>query len=106
MLELIALIAALAMCVWTPIETRKVRNGWVRRNFQGTREEFVAKYRRQLTVFFWVGLVLGLGNIALSFVFTGEGDGARQTIKLVAGAIWLAAGVVSLVSRQQLDAHA
>lgn len=101
MLELIALLAALALCIWTPIETRKVRNGWVRKNFKGTREEFVVKYRRQLTMFIWLGGVLGLGNLALA-LFTAGGDG-YQIAKVVAGAIWLAASIVAFASRRSLD---
>jgi hypothetical protein len=101
-LELIALLAALALCIWTPIETRKVRSGWVRKNFKGTRDEFMVKYRRQLAVFMWVGLVLGLGNIALALFMPG-GD-AYQIVKLLAGIIWLAASGVMFASRRALEA--
>jgi hypothetical protein len=101
MLELIALLAALALCIWTPIETRKVRNGWVRKNFKGTHAEFVARYRRQLTMFMWLGGVLGLGNLALA-LFTSGGD-SYQIAKIIAGAIWLAASVVAFASRRSLD---
>jgi hypothetical protein len=102
MLELIALIAALALCVWTPIETRKVRNGWMRKNFRGTPAEFVAAYRRQLKIFVWVGGVLGAGNVVLGLV--ADAGSPQQIVKIVAGVIWLAAAIVSFVSRRQLDA--
>jgi hypothetical protein len=104
MLEMIALLAALALCVWTPIETRKVRNGWVRKKFKGTPAEFVTAYRRQLRVFTWVGAVLGLGNIALAATID-AGD-VRQIVKIVSGAIWLVAAAVSFHSRRQLDTPA
>lgn len=100
MLELIALIAALAVCVWTPIEARKVRDGWMRKNFQGTREEFVTKYRRQLTVIGWVGLVLGTLNLVLALVASSE---PGMIVKLIAGIIWLMAGGISLWCRRILD---
>jgi hypothetical protein len=41
-------IATVVGVVWTPIQARRVRDGWVRPNFTGTREEFVAKHRRYL----------------------------------------------------------
>lgn len=100
MLELIALIAAVAVCIWTPIETRKVRDGWVRKNFKGTREEFVTKYRRQLTVIGWVGLVLGALNLVIALVASSE---PGMIVKLIAGVIWLAAGGISMWSRRILD---
>ncbi|TXL71460.1 hypothetical protein FHP25_29980 [Vineibacter terrae] len=100
MLELIALVAAVVVCIWTPIETRKVRGGWMRKNFKGDHAEFVAKYRRQLTVMSWIGLVLGVLNIALGLVADGT---AGLVVKLVAGAIWIAAGIVSMTSRRILD---
>jgi len=100
MLELIALVAALVICVWTPIETRKVRDGWMRKNFKGTREEFVTKYRRQLTVIGWVGLVLGALNLVIALIAASE---PGVIVKLIAGIIWLAAGGISLWSRRILD---
>ncbi|TWT00308.1 hypothetical protein [Reyranella sp. CPCC 100927] len=100
MLELIALVAALVLCVWTPIETRKVRDGWMRKNFQGTHAEFVAKYRRQLTVIGWVGMVLGTLNLVLAAVAASE---PGFIVKLIAGIIWLVAGGISLWSRRILD---
>jgi hypothetical protein len=104
MLEIIALVAALVLCVWTPIETRKVRNGWVRKKFKGTPAEFVTAYRRQLHVFTWVGGVLGLGNITLAAILD-AGD-PRQIVKIVAGGIWLVAAAISFYSRRQLDVPA
>lgn len=104
MLELIALLAAVGLCIWTPIETRKVRNGWVRKKFKGTPAEFVTAYRRQLMVFVWVGGVLGLANIGLGLTMGQDDPG--YIVKIVAGVIWLIAGAVSFVSRRQLDAPA
>ncbi len=100
MLELIALLAAVVVCIWTPIETRKVRGGWMRKNFKGGHAEFVAKYRRQLTVMGWIGLVLGVLNLGLGLLADGT---TGLVVKLVAGAIWIAAGVVSMASRRLLD---
>lgn len=100
MLELIALLAALAICIWTPIEARKVRAGWMRKSFKGSHAEFVAKYRQQLAVIGWVGLVLGIGNLSLGLL--GMEDMARQAVKLLAGVIWLAASGISILTRRRL----
>ena len=42
MLELIAMVAGLAVCVWMPIEMGKIRKGWVHKKFAGDRPKFLA----------------------------------------------------------------
>lgn len=101
MLELITLLAALVLCVWTPIEARKVRSGWMRKNFKGGHAEFVAKYRHQLAVMGWVGLALGILNIGLGALAANE---ASLVVKLVVGGLWIVGGVVSFASRRLLNA--
>ncbi|MBR0650415.1 hypothetical protein GXW78_12130 [Roseomonas terrae] len=102
MLELIALIGALILIVWLPIETRKVAGGWVRPKHKGTPEAFRTQYRRQLTMFLWVGLVLGLGNLGLAAL--PDQDDARRIGKIVVGVAWIAAGISAGLSRRRLDA--
>jgi hypothetical protein len=104
MLELIALVCAAILVVWTPIEARKVAGGWVRKRHKGTPEVFRAAYRKQLTLFFWLGLVLGLGNIALAFAF--DDEPTRSTVKLVAGALWLGVSASAFYSRRIVDGAA
>lgn len=102
MLELVALIGAAILIVWMPIETRKVASGWVRPKHKGTPEEFRRQYRRQLTMFFWLGLVLGAGNLGLAAL--PDQDDARRLVKVVVGVLWLGAGVSAGLSRRRLDA--
>ena len=102
MIELIALICAAVLIVLTPIESRKVARGWVRKRHKGTPEEFRAAYRRQLTILFWLGLVFGLGNIALAMAF--EDEAARSTVKLVAGLLWLGVAASAFFGRRIVDA--
>ena len=48
MLELIAMVAGIVICVLVPIEVGKIRRGWVRPKFAGDRAKFLAAYRKQL----------------------------------------------------------
>lgn len=102
MLELIALIAAAIMIVWTPIETRKVAAGWVRAKHKGTPEEFRRQYRRQLTLFLWLGAVLGLGNLGLTAL--PDQDDARRIVRVVIGLLWIGVAISAGLSRRHLDA--
>ncbi|WP_198371379.1 hypothetical protein [Roseomonas rosulenta] len=102
MLELIALICAAVFIVWTPIEARRVAGGWVRARHKGTPEQFRIQYRKQLTLFIWVGIVLGLGNLGLTLL-PGE-DPARMAVKVVAGLLWLGAAGAAVYGRRVVDA--
>ena len=48
MIELISIIASLAICILIPIEVGKIRSGWVRKKVAGDRPKFLAAYRSQL----------------------------------------------------------
>ena len=101
MLELLALIGAAILIVWLPIETRKVAGGWVRPRHKGTAEEFRRQYRRQLTVFLWMGLGLGVANLGLAAL--PDQEDVRRVAKAVAGVLWLGAGASAGLSRRRLD---
>jgi hypothetical protein len=102
MLELIALVCAAGLMIWTPIETRKVARGWVRPRHKGTPEQFRIQYRKQLSLFVWLGLAIGLFNIGFALML--EDDQARGLVKLVAGLVWLGAALSCFLSRRHLDA--
>lgn len=102
MIEIIAMVCAAVLVVWTPIESRKVARGWVRRRFKGTPEEFRVAYRRQLTILVWLGLGFGVFN--LGFALALEDDPARRLVKLVAGALWLGVTASAFLGRRIVDA--
>lgn len=102
MLELIGMIAAAVMIVWTPIETRKVAGGWVRPRHKGTPEAFRSQYRRQLTLFLWIGVVVGIGNVGLAAL--PDQDDARRIVKAVVGTLWFGVAISAGLSRRRLDA--
>lgn len=104
MLELIALICAAVLIVWTPIEARKVARGWVRKRHKGTPEQFRVAYRKQLTLFLWLGLGLGAANVGLALGV--EEDSVRGTVKLVAGLLWIGVAVSAFAGRRIVDAAA
>lgn len=102
MLELIAMVCAAVLIVWTPLEARKVAGGWVRPRHKGTAEEFRLRYRRQLTVLVWAGVAFGLGNILLALLV--EEDRARGLVRFVAGVLWLGVSVSAVFGRRIMDA--
>ena len=85
MIELISIVASLALCILIPIEVSKIRNGWVRSTFAGDRPKFLAAYRRQLNLLKWMGLGLSVLSIALAPLETHAGE---PTVKVIAGIIW------------------
>jgi hypothetical protein len=102
MLELIALLAGVVLTVWQPIEARRVAGGWTRPRFRGTREEFLLAYRRQLTMFLWLGVVIAVLNIGMGVLL--EDDPARRIARFVTAAVWLGVAASGFVSRRIADA--
>jgi hypothetical protein len=102
MLELIALICGVVLTVWQPIEARRVAGGWTRPRFRGTREEFLVAYRRQLTMFLWLGVVIALLNIGMSLVL--EDEPARRIARFVTAAVWLGVAGSAFLSRRIAEA--
>ena len=85
MLELIAMAAGLAVCVWLPIEMSKIRKGWVHKKFAGDRPKFLAAYRKQLKALMWLGLVFGVLGLGLAAVEANRGE---AIVRVVGAAIY------------------
>ena len=99
MLEILIIVCALAALVWTPIEAKKVHDGWVRAKFKGTPEEFRAKYVKQMKMLTVVGFVLGGLYVVLAFVIAE--DEANLAVKLFIGALWIGVATMNLVLRRK-----
>ncbi len=99
MLELIAMIAGLVVCIMMPIELGRIRKGWVSKKFTGNRPAFLAAYRKQLKTLMWLGLVFGVLGIGLAAFETRQGG---SIVKLIGAAIWLAVSGMALFSLGQL----
>lgn len=100
MLEIIILVCAVIALIYTPIEAKKVHDGWVRPKFKGTPEEFRAKYVKQLKVLAWVGFVVGPLYILMGIVL-GFDSTAQLIVKVVIGSLWIAVGAVNLSMRKK-----
>lgn len=98
MLELIALLAGVVLAVWQPIEARRVAGGWTRPRFRGTREEFLPAYRRQLTIFLWIGVAIAVLNIGMGALI--EDDPARRIARFVTAVVWCAVAASAVLSRR------
>jgi predicted Na+-dependent transporter len=99
MIELISIVASLALCVLIPLEVGKIRNGWVRKNFAGDRAKFLAAYRKQLRLLIWMGIVFGVLSFALAPF---EAHAGEPTVKVVAGIIWFVVAGLCLSSLRAL----
>ena len=99
MLELIAMIAGLIVCIMMPIEVGKIRRGWVRDKFKGDRPKFLAAYRKQLKMLMWLGLVFGVMGIGLAAVEARHGE---VIVKLIGAVIWFAVSGIAFVSLGEL----
>jgi FtsH-binding integral membrane protein len=99
MLELIAMVAGLAVCVWLPIEMSKIRKGWVHKKFAGDRPRFLAAYRKNIRAMMWLGLVLGVAGIGMAAL---ADQRAESIVKLIGAAIWFAVSGIAFTSLRTL----
>jgi len=99
MLELIAIVAGLVVCVMMPIEMSKIRKGWVHKKFAGNRPKFLAAYRKQIRMTMWLGLFFGLAGIGLAAL---ADQRAESIVKLIGAAIWLAVSGFAFISLRTL----
>lgn len=100
MLELIAMVCGLVVCIMMPIELAKIRKGWVHRKYAGDRPKFLAAYRKQVRMLMWLGLFFGLAGIGLAAVADRQ---AESIVKLIGAAIWLAVSGFALNSLRALE---
>ena len=100
MLELIAMVAGVIVCVMMPIEMGKIRKGWVHKKFAGDRPKFLAAYRKQIRTLMWLGLFFGVAGIGLAAV---ADQRAEAVVKLVGVAVWLSVSTVAFTSLRALD---
>ncbi len=99
MLELIAMVAGLAVCVWMPLEMSKIRKGWVHKKFAGDRPKFLAAYRKNIRSLMWLGLVLGVSWIGLAAI---ADQRAESIVRLIGAAIWFAVSGIAFASLRAL----
>ena len=100
MLELIAMVAGVIVCVMMPIEMGKIRKGWVHKKFAGDRPKFLAAYRKQLKALMWLGLFFGVAGVGLAALADHR---AESIAKLVGAAIWLAVSGFAFNSLRTLE---
>ena len=98
---LIAVIAA-ATVICIPLDTRRVRHGWVPKRFTGSHAEYVAAYRRQLALAGWSFVTIGAMYLApvVWSLATSDSDYVHDAVK---GTSFGATGVVSLMCRRSLN---
>ncbi len=87
MIELIAILAGIAVLILTPIEINKIKKGWMRRTSRARSRISWSPIARQLMILIVVGLVFGVFNIALGFVEERPGE---NYVKFFAGVLWFA----------------
>ncbi len=104
MLEIIALVCAIAAAIWTPMETDKVIGGWVNKRFKGDHVAFVAAYRKQLGFMRLFGIILVFGLGAFAAVEFSDGNETNAAVKAASAVVWGAVALVANHCRRKLDA--
>jgi hypothetical protein len=99
MLELIAIVAGLIVCVMMPIEVGKIRKGWVHKKYAGDRPKYLAAYRKQIRMLMWLGLVFGVMGIGLAALEARHGE---AIVKLIGAAVWFAVSGIAFTSLRTL----
>jgi hypothetical protein len=99
MLELISIVASIALIILTPIQTAQICSGKFSPKLKSSPEAFVAAFRRQIGMLVWLGAVFAVLNFALIFM---ESEPGEWVVKLVAAVLWLGVCAVSFHSRQRL----
>jgi len=100
MLELIAIIAGVVVCIMMPIELNKIRKGWVHKRFAGDRPKFLATYRKQVRTLMWLGLFFGVAGIGLAALADHR---VEVIVKLIGAAVWLAVSGFACTSLRALE---
>ena len=104
MLEIIALVCAVAAAIWTPMETDKVIGGWVNKRFKGDHAAFLAAYRKQLGFMRLFGIILVVGMGAFAAVEFSDGNDVNAAVKAASAVVWGAVALVANHCRNKLDA--
>ena len=99
MIELISIVASLAVIVLMPIQTAQIRAGKIGKRFKGTREQYAAAFGKQLRLLLWLGPIFGTLNLVAAFVETEPGE---WVVKLVAAMLWFGVFGVAALSLRKL----
>ena len=99
MLELISILASLALIILTPIQTAQVCQGKISPKYKGTPQAYAAAFRKQIRLFVWLGAVFAGLDLVLIFIDPEPGE---WIVKLVGAALWLGVSAVSFYSGQKL----
>jgi hypothetical protein len=101
MIELIGIVCCIAAIIGLPIQTAKIRTGWMPKRFKGTFADYLAAYRKQLNMLVWVGVVLGAINIVLAVI--PQGTPNEWIAKAVSAGLWFVLGALSYFSKRSLE---
>jgi hypothetical protein len=99
MLEIISILASLALIVVTPMQTAQICAGKFSPKMKVTPAVFVTSFRRQVVMLTWLGALFGVANIVLMFMETEPGE---NVVKGVAAALWFGVAGVSFYSSRKL----
>jgi hypothetical protein len=99
MLEILSMLAAVALLIITPIQTGQVCAGKINPKFKGSPAEYVVAFRRQLGLLIFLGAISGVVNLALIFLNSGS---AEWLFSLLGAALWLGVALASYLSIRKL----
>ena len=99
MIELISILASIALLILTPLQTSQIVAGKFSPKLKVSPDAFVAAFRKQVNLIAWLGVVFSVLNFGLIFISTEPGE---WVAKLVAAVLWVGVAAVSFYSRWRL----
>jgi hypothetical protein len=99
MLELISIVASIALIILTPIQTSQIVAGKFSPKLKTSPAAYVAAFRKQIGMLVWLGAVFAVLNLLLIFISTEPGE---WLFKLIGAVLWAAVAGVSFFSNQRL----
>jgi hypothetical protein len=101
MLQIAMIVSALILIIWAPIESRKVRGGWVNPRYKGQPDEYRRAYAKQVRICLYLAIFCTVVNIGMAFV--DARNGAYLAVQLGIGVLWAVAAGVMFYCRRSLD---
>jgi len=99
MIELIGIVACILACIGLPFQVAAIKSGKAFEKTPDKRADVLAATRRQFTMLFWAGIVLGIILLGLAFVRDEPGEGA---FKVLSGFLWLVLAGECFWARKQI----
>ena len=99
MLQLIGILAMIAVAILAPVEVNRIRAGHVPAKFAGDSGQYAVVFGKQLTYIMWIGIVLGSLFVVVGLI---ESDPASRLSSFISVPFYYIAAAACWLSRSRL----